>query len=301
MEPKRLIREPLVHFLVFGALLFLANGWVGNSAPVSGGQGGTPAAQVVVSRDVVDQMMALFEKTWQRPPTESERKALIEDFIRSEIYYREAIAIGLDRDDEVIKRRLRQRLEFIYEDISTWGEPSDADLAVFMKRNREKYLVDPELSFRQVFVSASQRGKGADPEARQVLQQLAAGGDPDTVGDPTMLAAEGRRMPLREITLQFGEEFGKALLSLKPGTWSGPLRSAYGLHLVLVKERQGGRLPELRDVREAVKRDWLVEKQKDLKDGAYAKIRERYTVVMEKPKSGSEPLAAAATTRMKSP
>lgn len=292
----RPFKEPLLHFFLIGAVLFFLFGWRRNSVPMPGGQGGARSTHIVVSRDAIEQMTDQFVRTWQRQPTEAERMGLIEDLVRNEVYYREAIAIGLDRDDEVLKRRLRQKMEFIYEDISSWAEPSDAELTEFMKRNREKYLTDLQLSFRQVFISSDKRGKNAEPDARQVLAQLTAGADPDAAGDPTMLAAEAHRLPLREIKTQFGEEFGKEILELKPGRWAGPVRSGYGLHLVLVQEHQDPRLQNLKDVRETVKRDWLIEKQREVKDAAYAKIRERYTIIIEKPKASDAPMTNAAGT-----
>jgi len=292
----KLFKEPLLHFLLIGAVLFLVYGWRGNSASVPGRQAGTPTAQIVVTRDALDQMNSLFAKTWQRQPTEEEVKRLIEDFVRNEIYYREAIAIGLDRDDEVLKRRVRQRMEFIYEDITSWAEPTDEDLKAFMKKHPEKYLADPQIAFRQVYISAYKRGKSAESDARQVLAQLTAGADPDSVGDSTMLQAEVGLSSLWDIRKQFGDEFGKTLLDLKPGAWAGPIRSGFGLHLVFVKERLGGRLPDLKEVRETVKRDWTAERQKELKDAAYAKIRERYSVTVERPKAVAASVRAAADT-----
>ena len=116
---KKFFIEPLIQFLLIGAGLFLLFGWRSGPASLPSGQAGTPATQIVVTRDNIDQMKSLFAKTWQRPPTEEEQKGLVEDLVRNEIYYREAIAIGLDRDDEVLKRRLRQKMEFIYEDITS--------------------------------------------------------------------------------------------------------------------------------------------------------------------------------------
>jgi hypothetical protein len=295
---KNILREPLLHFLLIGAALFLLFDWKGKSASMPGGQAGTQAAQITVSRDAVEQMNSQFAKTWQREPTEEEQKGFVEDLIRNEIFYREAIAIGLDRDDEVLKRRLRQKMEFIYEDISSWAEPTDEDLRAFMKKNREKFLTDPQLSFRQVFVNAGRRGKSAESDARQILAQLAAGADPDTVGDPTLLEPDIPLAPIWDIKKQFGDEFGKNLLELNPGKWTGPIRSGFGLHLVFVKERHDRRLPELNEVRETVKRDWLIEQQKELKDAAYAKIRERYTVIVERPKAVTAPMSAAVNTKM---
>jgi hypothetical protein len=289
----KLCREPLLHFLLIGAGLFLLYGWKGNSAPVPGGQAGMPAGRIVVTRDSIDQMRSQFEKTWQRPPTGEEEKGFIEDLVRNEIFYREALAIGLDRDDEVLKRRLRQKMEFIYEDITSWAEPKDEDLVAFMNKNREKYLVDPQIAFKQVYVSSYTRGKSADADARLILAELTAGADPDTVGDTTLLEPEIRLSPLWDIKKQFGDEFGKSLLDLKPGRWTGPIRSGFGLHLVYVKERAGGKLPDLKEVREMVKRDWMVEKQKELKDVAYARIRERYMVTIETPKAVVSAAASA--------
>jgi hypothetical protein len=280
-ELRCLFKEPLFHFLVIGGALFLLYGWAGNSKSVAG----MPDTKIVVTQDNIDQLYDQFSKTWQRPPTNEEQKRLIEDFVRNEIYYREAIAIGLDRDDEVLKRRLRQKMEFIYEDISSMAEPTDDDLNAFMKKHQEKYLADPQMSFRQVYINTDKRGKSAESDARQILSQLAAGADPETLGDNTMQELEVRLSPLWNIRKQFGHDFGNTLLEITPGRWAGPIRSGFGLHLILVKERRGGNLYDLKDVRETVKRDWMVERQKELKDAAYAKIRERYDVEIEKPKN----------------
>jgi hypothetical protein len=302
-SPKimNLLKEPLLHFLLIGVALFLLYGWRGNSASGPGGQAGTPTAQVVVTRDALDQVNNLFAKTWQRPPTEEEQKGLIEDFVRNEIYYREAIAIGLDRDDEVFRRRLRQKMEFIYEDITSWAEPTDEDLKAFMEKHREKYLTDPQLSFRQIYINTDKRGKSAESDAWQILAQLDEGTDPDSVGDPTLLEPEVPLSPLWDIRKQFGEEFARNLLELKPKGWAGPIRSGFGLHLVFVRERLGRQLPDLNEARETVKRDWTTERQQELKDAAYAKIRERYAVTVERPKTVAASAAAAANTRATTP
>jgi len=151
-----------------------------------------------------------------------------------------------------------------------------------MKKHPDSYRVDPQIAFRHVYVNADQRGKNAEADARQILAQLNQGTDPDSVGDPLLLDAEIRLSPLWDINKQFGEEFGRNLSGLKSGKWEGPVRSGFGLHLVLVTKRVGGRLPDLKEVRETVKRDWTFERQKELKDAAYAKIRERYVVIVEK-------------------
>ena len=222
-------------------------------------------------------------------------KGLIESFIRDEIYYREAVAAGLDRDDGVIRRRMRQKMEFIFEDITAQTEPTDEELLAYMKKHPDSYLVDPQIAFRHVYVNVDKRGKNGEADARQILAQLNEGIDPDTVGDPIMLDAEIRLSPLWDIKKQFGEEFSRNLSGLKIEKWEGPVRSGFGLHLVLVTKRVGGRMPELKEVREIVKRDVMAERQKELKDAAYAKLRERYDVVFEKTNAAIKPVSM--TTR----
>jgi hypothetical protein len=292
---KKLIREPLVHFLLIGAGLFLFFGWRGNSVSVASRQAGAQPSQIVINLAAIDQMKAQFEKTWQRTPTPEEEKSFVEDLVRNEIYYREALAIGLDRDDEVLKRRLRQKMEFIFEDIGSITEPKDDELKAFMNKNQEKYLLDPQIAFSQVYVNSNKRGKTAVADARQILVDLNKGVSPDTVGDAAMLVPDVRLSPLWDIKKQFGDEFGNSLLDLTLGVWEGPIKSGYGLHLVLVKKRLGGRLPDLKEVRDSVKRDCMIEKQKELRDVAYAKIRERYVVTVEK----SKPASIAATGDVK--
>lgn len=294
----KLFREPLLHFLLIGAALFLLYDWKGKPASMPGGQAGTPAAQIIVSRDALEQMSSQFAKTWQRPPTEEEQKGLVEDLVRNEIFYREAIAIGLDRDDEVLKRRLRQKMEFIFEDIASVPEPTDEDLKAFMNKHREKYITDPEMSFRQVYISTDKRGKSAESDARQILAQLTEGADPGSAGDPTLLEPEVPLSPLWDIRKQFGDDFSRSLLDVNPGRWSGPIRSGFGLHLVFVRERVSVRLPGLKEARDMVKRDWTAERQKELKDAAYAKIRGRYAVMVERPNANVAPLSTAAKAKV---
>jgi hypothetical protein len=291
----KFVKEPLLHFLLIGASLFLLYGWKG--APAAGASGGrsagSPAEQIVVTRDDLERMNDLFARTWQRPPTEDERENLVEDFVRSEIYYREAIAMGLDRNDDVLRRRLRLKMEFLYEDVSSLTEPTDGELEAFLAAHPEKYRVEPGVAFRQVTIRTDGAGTDAETRAERARERLNHGADPESVGDPTLLEPRVAQAPLSEIDEQFGEGFGRKLLEVEPGAWAGPVRSSFGLHLVWVEERQEERMPELRQVREAVERDWLIAKQKELKDAAYAKLRGRYSVVVERAETVAGPLTAS--------
>jgi parvulin-like peptidyl-prolyl isomerase len=275
--------------------LFLLFGWRGGPASLPGGPSGVQATRIIINQSDIDQLIDTFTRTWQRPPSKEEAKSLVDDLVRSEIYYREALAIGLDRDDAVIRRRMRQKMEFIFEDISALVEPKQDELRVFLEKHSEQYLVDPQVSFKHVFVNADKRGKNAESDARQIMAQLNEGVDPNTVGDIFLLETEIGLSPLWDIKKQFGETFAQGVGGLKPGKWEGPLRSGFGLHLVRITKRVGGRLPDLKEVREKVKQDWAVERQKELKDAAYAKLRERYSVTVEKA------AVAAASGALKQP
>lgn len=275
-------REPLVHFLLIGAGLFLLNEVLTSPAVLPRVQATTASAQVIVSQDDIDQLNGQFERIWRRPPTEAEQEALTDDFVRSEILYREALALGLDRGDPEIRRRLRQRIEFLYEDVSGWSEPSDQDLVAFMGAHPGKYIADSRITFRQVFVNASKRGAAAESVARELLTQLRTGAKPDEMGDPTMLEGEMSRATRAEIARQFGEVFTAQLFAAPPGAWTGPVPSAYGLHLVMVTARVDGEAPPLRDIRATVQRDWTIDQQNWMKDESYAKIRQRYDVKIER-------------------
>ena len=172
---KKMVREPLVHFLLIGAGLFLLFGWRSGPASLPAGQSGLPSAKIVVAQDEIDRMVGVFSRTWLRPPTNEEIQGLIDTFVRDEIFYREAVAAGLDRDDTVIRRRLRQKMEFIFEDITAQTEPTDEELLAYMKKHPDSYRVDPQIAFRHVYVNVDKRGKNAEADARQILAKLNEG------------------------------------------------------------------------------------------------------------------------------
>ncbi len=276
---RKLATEPLLHFLLIGSALFGLQAWRG--APVAAPGSASTAATVVVTRADVERLESLFAKTWQRPPTEAERAGLVEDHVRNEIYFREALALGLERDDDVLRRRLRQKLEFLYEDVASLTEPSDDELGRFLHDHPDRYRIEPRIAFHQVFVRANASRPQAEEAARRVLGELERGADPRSLGDPTLLSPDVPSTARSEIARQFGDRFAAALDAVPPERWSGPVASTFGWHLVRVDERIDGRAPTLDEVREAVRRDWMVAKQQALKDADYARLRQRYTVTVE--------------------
>ena len=275
-------REPLVQFLAIGGLLFVAFGWWGGRGP-----GGN---RIVVTSGQVDTLVAGFARTWHRPPTAPELKALVDEFLREEVAAREAVALGLDRDDTVIRRRLRQKLEFLAEDRLDATPPTDAELQAWLDAHAGRFRREPALAFRQVHLSA-ERGKGAlEADARKLREQLAKAG-PDAriegLGDSRMLEQEVGPAPRSDVARLFGDGFADEVLKLEPGRWAGPIRSGYGLHIVFVRERREGRLPALAEIRPQLEAEVTAERRRREIDAMYARLLAQYRVVMERRAEGT--------------
>jgi len=298
---KKLLKEPLIHFLLIGAGLFLLFGWGGGPSSLPGGQSGSQSTKIIVTQGQIAHLMAQFIRTWQRPPTEPELKGLVDSHVRDEISYREATAMGLDRDDATIRRRMRLKLETLNEDIAAAMSPTDQDLQTFLEQHPDSFFVEPRAAFRQVYLNPDRRGAKIDTDARNLLARLRATGpdaDLSGFGDPlVMLSNDLPLSPVSEIGSLFGEQFGRTIVELEPGQWVGPVRSGYGLHLVLVSERQPGRLPELAEVRDQVEREWVFTRKKEMQEAMYQKLGERYTVVIEEPDAPAKEVAAVDETK----
>jgi hypothetical protein len=290
----QLLREPLLHFLLLGAMLF-------GGFALLGDRSSARPSQIVVTPGHIEHLTVSFARTWQRPPTAQELAGLIDDYIREEVLYREAVAMGLDRDDTIVRRRLRQKLEFLTEEAAEMAPPSEAELHAFLQQHAEAFRVEPRLAFRHVYLRRDRRGAAVDAAAAQLLAQLSTGDavtDPAALGDPFLLPPEFALSSRSEIARLFGDTFATQLQHLDPGRWTGPIESEYGLHLVFVRERVDGRVPALAEVRQAVQREWLAARRKDVNEQFYQRLRARYTVVVEQPQAAGDnaPTGAAART-----
>jgi hypothetical protein len=282
---KRLLREPLLHFLLLGALLFGWSAWQG------GGSAGS--SRIVVTRGVVEHLATSFARTWQRAPSALELKGLIDEHVKEEIAAREAIAMGLERDDVIIKRRLRQKLEFLLVDDAAAAPPTDAELSAWLKRHPEAFRTEARLAFRQVLLRPDRRGASAAADATKLLVRLREAGpevSTQNLGDASMLLAETPLEPVREVARAFGQEFADALMTLPPGQWSGPVESSFGLHLVLVRERSDGAPAELAAARPLVEREVLAERRKAELQALYERLLAKYAVRIDSP--GPQPAAS---------
>ncbi len=278
MRLKSVLGEPLLHFLAIGAALFLYFHW-------SGGGSGPASGRIALTAGQIEHLAAGFEKTWQRPPAEAELKGLIDDWLREEIAVREAMAAGFDRDDTIIRRRLRQKLEFLLEDVANAAEPTEQELRAWMDAHADAFRIEPQVAFRQVYVSPDRRGAKAEADARAILARLTSAGPEariDDLGDPIMLPREIDLVPRSEVARTFGVDFVERIETIASGTWTGPVESGYGLHLVLVRERVQGALPDLAAVRPAVERDFQADRRTRQLAAMYERLLEKYTVVIEK-------------------
>lgn len=280
---NRWLKEPLLHFMLLGALIFIAYQWAGDPLPGED--------EIVVTRGQQEHLVRTFTKTWQRPPTGQEFQGLVQDWIRQEIAYREGSAMGLDTDDTVIRRRLRQKLELLAEDVVTLAEPSEAELQAFLEANQADYRREPRYTLQQVYFSPDRRGEEAARDAEQALVLLSSGDlslDPAQLGDPLPLPhrLEGEREGA--VARQFGGDFAQALATLEPGAWTGPVRSGYGLHLVRVEAVDPGRPLSLDEARAAVVRDLSHQRSQAAVDELYDRLAERYTITIQ-PLDGENP------------
>jgi PPIC-type PPIASE domain len=266
----------LLHFLVLGAALF------GLFSMIDKKDAEAPT-KIIISTSRVATLADGFARTWRRPPTEQELQGLVDDYIRDEIFYREGRAAGLDRDDSVIRRRVRQKMEFLAEDMAA-AEPSDEELGVYLASNAERFLTEDRLTFHHVFLSATRRGSALDGDAQQIADTLArtsASAHTATIGDPFLLGEEFRELSQSDVARMFGEGFAKQLSAVEPGRWQGPIPSSFGVHLVFVDERTKGNLPPLDIVREAVQREWLNARRIEAEEKLYRTLRDRYQIVVE--------------------
>jgi hypothetical protein len=270
------LREPLIHFLLLGGLIFLAYSHFAGK--------GTAPDEIFISRGQQENLLNTFSRTWQRPPTPEEFQGLLQDYVRQEIAYRESLAMGLDQDDIVIRRRLRQKLELLAEDVASLAAPTEQELQTYLDANAIDFSIEPRLTMRQVYFSRDRRGADTERDALQLLQRISTdgpAGDFDQFGDPLPLPHLLRNARESEIARLFGTQFTDGLKGLEAGRWMGPVESGFGLHLVFIEAREAGRTPELQEVREAVQREWLSQRRREAVDGLYARLAENYTVEIE--------------------
>jgi parvulin-like peptidyl-prolyl isomerase len=279
---KRLLREPLIHFLLLGAVLFgiYSLTQAGRTPPAS-------STQIRLTLDELAQLALLFQSQWRREPTPEELAQLIENKVQNEILYREALAMGLAKDDEIVKRRMAQKMQFLAEDVGAAREPAAHELKGYFEQNHATFAQPNRVSFRHLYFSPDRRGERARDDAAQALAKLA--GQPQdaklaaTLADPFMFQDYYRDRAPEFLGREFGPQFALAVAKLAPGSWQGPIGSGFGWHLVFVDTVIPGGVPAFEEVEPDVRTAWLAERKAQAWENAYKDMRAKYTVLLPAP------------------
>ncbi len=271
----KLLKEPLIHFLIVGALMFAAYSWINPTAA------GPDNRTIEITAGTVQRLQDAWSRQWRRPPTQQELDGLIEDHIREEVLYREAIALGLNRDDTIIRRRLAQKMEFLSEDLGTLVEPGDAELREFFAERQSAFAEPARVSFIHVYFSPDQRGAAAFADAELVLAELQAANivAAGERGDRFLMQLRYDSLTERDAAQLFGSDFAERVFELPVGDWQGPVESGFGWHLVRVTDRVMLRMPDFDRVREEVRREFDYERQREVRAATYKALRSRYDIV----------------------
>jgi hypothetical protein len=274
---KRLLAEPLLHFLLLAAVLFGVEAAFRRAPADDAGAG-----ELVVSRRRIADLADGFARLWGRAPSEQELALLVQDFVREEVLMREALRLGLDRDDAIVRRRLAQKMEFLSEDLVAMAEPTEDELRAFLVAHPDRFRTPARFTFSQVHLDPTRRGDSLPADADALLRALRAGGAMPA-GDRRLLDPEPWDVARHDVEATFGPEFAAHLAELPVGSWEGPVVSSYGVHLVRVGGRVLGEVPPLADVRAAVAREWTAAKRGELKRAQLDGLLARYRVTIETP------------------
>lgn len=277
---KKLLTEPLLHFLLLGVSLFIAHSVIN---PVGAPQV-HKGREIVITAGTIEHLAITYANVWQRSPSAGELKGLIDEHVKEEVLNREAIRVGLDQNDPVVRRRLRQKMEFLIEDFATTIEPADADLTRYLNENAEAFREPSRFTFEHVYLSEG-RDQLLETDAAALLARLRAdpSQDPNVHGDvflgPHALIDESRQ----SLASQFGDAFPEQLESLTVGEWDGPVRSGFGLHLVRLAARSEGGMPPLELVRDQVKQAFLAARRSEVKQTYLDTLLSTYRVTIDWP------------------
>jgi hypothetical protein len=266
---QRFLREPLLHFIAIGGLFFLIYTAVNDI-----GENSTDT--IFITPERISQIATEFNRVWNRMPTAEEVDNLIKEEVRSEVYYRDALALGLDKNDAVVRRRLRQKMEFLTDTGIYLQEPSTSELETYFAANEQAYRSEPRLAFEQIYLGESPPEDTVSQTLKTLLSEPTI--DLSTLGQRTLLPAQLKLSPPDAIDSVFGKGFYRQIAELAPGEWAGPVTSVYGIHLIRTLDGQPARMPPLEEVRESVLKDWKVSQAKENRQQDYANRRSRYTV-----------------------
>ena len=294
---KRWLREPLLHFLLIGLVMFV----VYHALHPNSGQGDR-LRRIELTADDLRQLELAWAAKWQRPPGPEELRNLVAAKVREEILYREGLALGLDKEDTIVKRRLAQKVEFLSEDVSTIRDPGVQELKAWFEKNASHFALPSRVTFRHLYFSFDRRGEHSRADATRALTKLA--GQPAdlpatlNLADPFMYQSYYADRTPEYVANVFGTKFAQALSQLKPAaSWQGPIESGFGWHLVWVDSLTSGRVPDFEEVEQEVKNEWMAEQRTEARRKAFETMKTRYEIIL--PEAGAQGVAVAGTSPMK--
>jgi peptidyl-prolyl cis-trans isomerase C len=277
----RWLREPLLHFLLIGAAGFVLYGYLHR------GESANTNYKIYLSLDDLKQLDISFVSQWQRQPTPEEFTGLVEQFIRQEILYREGLAMGLDKDDTIVKRRMAQKMEFLSEDVTGAHEPSTAELQAWYASHTQMFALPERATFRHLYFSMDHHGVDAKKDAQAALRRIAQmpedRGAEEAHADPFMFLDYYADRAPDQLAKEFGPTFATELFKLKTGEWQGPIESGYGWHLIWIESIAPGKVPAFEEVEPDVKTAWLADQKAIEWQKAYAAMRAKYEVIAPQP------------------
>jgi hypothetical protein len=273
MRIRMLLGEPMLHFLLIGIALFAAYQWM---SPVD-----SDGRRIVITQGVVDDLVSQHVAARGREPSATELNHLIESYVRDEVLYREGVKLGLDRDDIVVKRRVRQKIELIEEEHGSTGTPTDADLSAYLAAHPTRFVQPAILTFEQVFLGQPTASPGVVQAVAVAHQALRNGADPAELGTPTLLPHQVTRTPADLVARDFGASFAAVLERVPVGEWVGPIDSSFGAHYVRFSDRTPAVAPHFAAVRDHLVREWENERRQRARNDAYTKMRGEYQVRIE--------------------
>ena len=271
-----LLREPLFHFLLIGAVIFLLFSQINTTEDEND-------KQIIITKEKIENLENAWIKAKGRQPSAEEMKQQLEYDIREQVLYREAMAMGLDKDDMIIRRRLSQKMKYLFDDLSVVDKPSDAALKKFVSEHPSKFTKPATISFSQVYLDPKEHGDRLEVDAKDLLMELNATTIKETIGfgDRSLLPYEFSNERESDIRGMFGEAFVKQVFKAKTDSWQGPFSSAYGLHLIYIKTRSNAYLPPLSAMRDRVERVWISTKQREANEIFYQSLLERYEIIVD--------------------
>ncbi len=276
---RSVLREPLLHFLVLGGLIFVAN-WALHPTVEADN------SRISVTRADIDRIAALYTQQWGGAPTKADMPNLLDNYIRSETLFREGTRLGLGAEDSVMRNRVIQKMEFLLQDASAIVQPTDAEMAAYLASHAADFEIPERLVFAQIFFSAAIRADRAESDAGEALKRLPpSASDTGQIGDPFMLSQSGAPQTREAVAQDYGDSFADAVFAMPApvgeGAWQGPIRSALGFHLVRILRHDRSRMPDLSEIRDRVHDVIMAERFQAAFDFAYDKIRAKYQVTVD--------------------